>query len=192
MAVASCSSSYSPHLDSQAIELTTCILLLQDYMPAASASRHTVLAEKRQAYLDLVQAAFKGGTDQLDQAVGLPNFLFSRRPCTDSPPFACSCQMWHQITIDIPRTRPNVPLWAMKPAQRVSLNYCARPFRSGLTIWYTFAGARTDPLRLGDEASGFWLCAGYQRPCHSLLPSLPLGLHQYVHNLFHCSDIDRI
>lgn len=28
-------------------------------------------------------------------------------------------QMWHQITIDIPRTRPNVPLWTMKPAQRV-------------------------------------------------------------------------
>lgn len=27
--------------------------------------------------------------------------------------------MWHQITIDIPRTRPNVPLWTMKPAQRV-------------------------------------------------------------------------
>lgn len=58
-------------------------------MPAASASRHTVLAEKRQAYLDLVQAAFKGGTDQLDQAVGLLNFLFSQRPCADSLSFAC-------------------------------------------------------------------------------------------------------
>lgn len=41
----------------------------QDYLPSTSASRHTVLSLKRQAYLDLVNTAFKGGTEGLDQAV---------------------------------------------------------------------------------------------------------------------------
>ena len=82
-----------------------------------------MLSEKRQAYLDLVNSAFKSGTEGLDQAVrrdsakrlDAPGAYLSRR---FSPP---GRQMWHQITIDIPRTRPNVPLWTMKPAQRVRL-----------------------------------------------------------------------
>ncbi|KAL7411818.1 rab-GTPase-TBC domain-containing protein, partial [Mrakia frigida] len=68
--------------------------LLLGYLPLPSAPRRTTLSRKRQEYMDLVRLAFRGGIKGLDQ------------------------QIWHQITIDIPRTRPGVQLWTQETAQR--------------------------------------------------------------------------
>ena len=59
--------------------------------------RATTLARKREEYASLVELAFARGRDGLDQ------------------------QIWHQIEIDVPRTRPGVQLWMQAATQRVSV-----------------------------------------------------------------------
>jgi len=68
--------------------------LLLGYLPLPSPSRISTLHRKRQEYESLVQAAFVRGRDGLDQ------------------------QIWHQIEIDVPRTRPGVRLWMEAGTQR--------------------------------------------------------------------------
>lgn len=58
--------------------------------------RIPTLDRKRQEYLNLVDITFKRGRENLDQ------------------------QIWHQIEIDVPRTRPGVQLWMQAATQRVS------------------------------------------------------------------------
>ena len=70
-------------------------LLLQGYLPLPASSRATTLARKRQEYLSLVELAFARNREGLDQ------------------------QIWHQIEIDVPRTRPGVKLWMHGSTQRV-------------------------------------------------------------------------
>ncbi|CED84754.1 tbc1 domain family protein [Phaffia rhodozyma] len=68
--------------------------MLLGYLPLPTAPRMTTLSRKRNEYQELSRLAFKNGTKSLDQ------------------------QIWHQIVIDVPRTRPGVPLWSMEPAMR--------------------------------------------------------------------------
>lgn len=58
--------------------------------------RTSVLARKRDEYASLVRLTFARGIEGLDQ------------------------QIWHQIEIDVPRTRPGVRLWMERGTQRVS------------------------------------------------------------------------
>ena len=58
--------------------------------------RISTLARKRKEYLNLVETAFSRRRENLDQ------------------------QVWHQIEIDVPRTRPGVQLWMQAATQRVS------------------------------------------------------------------------
>ena len=71
--------------------------LLLGYLPLNQSSRLTTLARKREEYTSLVNRTFASrGKEGLDQ------------------------QIWHQIEIDVPRTRPGVNLWMEAGTQRVS------------------------------------------------------------------------
>ncbi|CAE6444331.1 unnamed protein product [Rhizoctonia solani] len=61
--------------------------LLLGYMPLPSSMRLQTLQRKREEYGKLVKIAFARGREGLDQSI------------------------WHQIRIDVPRTRPGVRLW---------------------------------------------------------------------------------
>ena len=66
----------------------------QGYMPLSSNSRDATLARKRAEYHSMVETTFARGRDGLDQLI------------------------WHQIEIDVPRTRPGVRLWMLEATQR--------------------------------------------------------------------------
>ncbi|KZV69944.1 RabGAP/TBC [Peniophora sp. CONT] len=68
--------------------------MLLGYMPLHEPVREATLARKRAEYASLVELTFARGRDGLDQAI------------------------WHQIEIDVPRTRPGVPLWMHSTTQR--------------------------------------------------------------------------
>ncbi|GJJ06357.1 hypothetical protein Clacol_000548 [Clathrus columnatus] len=68
--------------------------LLSGYLPLSNQMRLNTLQRKREEYMSLVEAAFVRGRDGLDQ------------------------QIWHQIEIDVPRTRPGVRLWMEGTTQR--------------------------------------------------------------------------
>ncbi|KAF9050112.1 rab-GTPase-TBC domain-containing protein [Panaeolus papilionaceus] len=68
--------------------------LLLGYLPLPTPLRSSTLARKRTEYQDMVELAFGRGRDGLDQ------------------------QIWHQIEIDVPRTRPGVRLWMHAATQR--------------------------------------------------------------------------
>ncbi|KAJ6625885.1 rab-GTPase-TBC domain-containing protein [Mycena sp. CBHHK59/15] len=68
--------------------------LLLGYLPLPTPLRSTTLARKRGEYLSLVELAFARDREGLDQ------------------------QIWHQIEIDVPRTRPGVRLWMHGATQR--------------------------------------------------------------------------
>jgi len=63
-------------------------------MPLPTGLRSSTLERKRGEYQSLVDLTFAKGKDGLDQ------------------------QIWHQIEIDVPRTRPGVPLWMHSSTQR--------------------------------------------------------------------------
>ena len=69
---------------------------MQGYLPLSASTRTSVLSRKREEYANLVQLTFARGIEGLDQ------------------------QIWHQIEIDVPRTRPGVRLWMERGTQRVS------------------------------------------------------------------------
>ncbi|KAJ3762371.1 rab-GTPase-TBC domain-containing protein [Lentinula raphanica] len=68
--------------------------LLLGYLPLASPLRAATLARKRNEYTSLVEVAFARDREGIDQ------------------------QIWHQIEIDVPRTRPGVRLWMYGATQR--------------------------------------------------------------------------
>ncbi|KAI0355729.1 RabGAP/TBC [Trametes cingulata] len=68
--------------------------LLLGYLPLPKPTRASTLARKRREYASLVETTFARGREGLDQ------------------------QIWHQIEIDVPRTRPGVRLWMQGSTQR--------------------------------------------------------------------------
>ncbi|KAK6528056.1 GTPase-activating protein [Arthrobotrys megalospora] len=68
--------------------------LLLGYLPANSDRRVATLERKRKEYLDSAKQAFSRGEAGMDQTI------------------------WHQISIDIPRTNPHIPLYGHKTTQR--------------------------------------------------------------------------
>ncbi|KAG6375352.1 tbc1 domain family protein [Boletus reticuloceps] len=68
--------------------------ILLGYIPLPSNLRATTLARKRGEYLSMVELAFARDRQGVDQ------------------------QIWHQIEIDVPRTRPGVRLWMQASTQR--------------------------------------------------------------------------
>lgn len=128
----------------------------QGYLPLPSHLRTTTLARKREEYASLVELAFARGREGLDQ------------------------QIWHQIEIDVPRTRPGVQLWMQAATQRVTVSLCLlckAKFSPWLLPW---SEPRTDTLCLGDSAPCEWICTRHQRPRNAFLPSIFVLLHWCV------------
>lgn len=65
--------------------------LLLGYLPTSAERRIHTLSRKRNDYLDGVEQAFSSGLDQ---------------------------PMWHQISIDVPRTNPHIPLYGFPATQK--------------------------------------------------------------------------
>ncbi|WEW57964.1 GTPase-activating protein [Emydomyces testavorans] len=83
--------------------------LLLGYLPTNSERRVTTLERKRREYLDGVQQAFDRG----HSARG------SSSPTTaPGSGRALDEAIWHQISIDIPRTNPHIPLYGFEATQR--------------------------------------------------------------------------
>ena len=78
-------------------------------MPLPTRLRSSTLERKRGEYQSLVDLTFAKGKDGLDQ------------------------QIWHQIEIDVPRTRPGVPLWMHSSTQRVCIASHPLPTAIALT-----------------------------------------------------------
>ncbi|KAL7275541.1 GTPase-activating protein [Rhizina undulata] len=68
--------------------------LLLGYLPANGDRRIATLERKRKEFIDGVKQAFVRGTGGLDQTI------------------------WHQISIDVPRTNPHIPLYGFETTQR--------------------------------------------------------------------------
>jgi TBC1 domain family member 2 len=68
--------------------------LLLGYLPANSDRRVGTLERKRKEFIDGVKQAFSRGPSGLDQAI------------------------WHQISIDVPRTNPHLKLYGFETTQR--------------------------------------------------------------------------
>jgi len=68
--------------------------LLLGYLPLAANQRCSTLSRKRAEYQNLVDVTFAKGREGLDQSI------------------------WHQIEIDVPRTRPGIKLWMCQSTQR--------------------------------------------------------------------------
>lgn len=68
--------------------------MLLGYLPANSDRRINTLERKRKEFVDGVKQAFVRGTAGLDQTI------------------------WHQISIDVPRTNPHIPLYGFETTQR--------------------------------------------------------------------------
>lgn len=81
---------------------------MQGYLPLPTPTRQATLERKREEYKSLVELAFARDREGLDQ------------------------QIWHQIEIDVPRTRPGVRLWMHAATQRVRLPQSIRANRTYL------------------------------------------------------------
>ncbi|KAL1413223.1 GTPase-activating protein [Vanrija albida] len=132
--------------------------LLLNYLPLASQPRLATLQRKRKEYSQLVEQYFGRGPASLDQ------------------------QIWHQIEIDVPRTRPGAPLWSCPATQRAlerilyvwairhpasgyvqGINDLATPFFEVFLSAYVSvdpesfdAGALPAPILAAIEADAFW------------------------------------
>lgn len=93
--------------------------LLLGYLPTSSERRVATLERKRKEYLDGVRQAFERGT------------LGSEGPVASGPAGAASAPLtnrgrgrgldeviWHQISIDVPRTNPHLELYSYEATQR--------------------------------------------------------------------------
>ncbi|KAI0630103.1 RabGAP/TBC [Trametes polyzona] len=132
--------------------------LLLGYLPLPKATRTSTLARKRREYASLAETTFSRGREGLDQ------------------------QIWHQIEIDVPRTRPGVRLWMQGCTQRSlerilyvwairhpasgyvqGINDLATPFFQVFLSAYIDTDPEdfdtallTDNIRMAVEADTFW------------------------------------
>jgi TBC1 domain family member 2 len=77
--------------------------LLLSYLPTSSERRVTTLERKRKEYLDGVKQAFERG---------------SSNPAPSGRSRGLDEAIWHQISIDVPRTNPHIELYSYEATQR--------------------------------------------------------------------------
>ena len=85
--------------------------ILLGYLPTSSERRVATLERKRKAYLDGVDQAFSRG----NQMASVPT-----KPTVTSKPQSRGLDeaLWHQISIDVPRTSPHLQLYSYEATQR--------------------------------------------------------------------------
>jgi TBC1 domain family member 2 len=93
--------------------------LLLGYLPTSSERRVATLERKRKEYLDGVRQAFDRGTvgSQRSSAAGAPA-TSSATSSNTGRGRGLDEAIWHQISIDVPRTNPHLELYGYEATQR--------------------------------------------------------------------------
>jgi len=123
--------------------------LLLGYLPAQSERRITTLERKRKEYLDGVKQAFGEGSMTAHQSTnsGLAG-LASNPPVTAGRGRGLDEALWHQISIDVPRTNPHLPLYQYDATQR--------SLERVLYVWALRHPASGYVQGINDLATPFW------------------------------------
>ena len=159
--------------------------LLLGYLPTNSERRVAALERKRKEYLDGVRQAFSEGTSATQKATssGLAG-LSSKPPVTTGKGRGLDEAVWHQISIDVPRTNPHIPLYQFEATQRSlerilyvwAIRHPASGYVQGINdlatpFWQVFLGTYITDLNIEDgmdpgqlpkpvldavEADSFW------------------------------------
>ncbi|KAJ8605046.1 hypothetical protein MRB53_041558 [Persea americana] len=85
--------------------------LLLGYLPTSSERRVAALERKRKEYLDGVRQAF-------ERPNGTPRTESFASPTLSAKPRGLDETIWHQISIDVPRTNPHLELYSYEATQR--------------------------------------------------------------------------
>ncbi|CAN8106022.1 unnamed protein product [Discula destructiva] len=123
--------------------------LLLSYLPTSSERRVATLERKRKEYLDGVRQAFDKGTGSTGS--GATSGKAASRGLDEA--------VWHQISIDVPRTNPHIELYGYEATQRSlerilyvwAVRHPASGYVQGINdlvtpFWQTFLGVYvTDP-----------------------------------------------
>ncbi|KAI9704592.1 MAG: GTPase-activating protein [Bogoriella megaspora] len=91
--------------------------LLLGYLPTSSERRVSTLERKRKEYLDGVRSAFAGGTAGSEGPVA-PNSIGPSPVINKGRGRGLDEAIWHQISIDVPRTNPHIELYGYEATQR--------------------------------------------------------------------------
>ena len=159
--------------------------LLLGYLPTNSERRMSTLERKRKEYLDGVRQAFDTGTTNSRQSssTGLAG-LASNPPINAGRGRGLDEAIWHQISIDVPRTNPHIPLYGYEATQRSlerilyvwAIRHPASGYVQGINdlvtpFWQVFLGTYITDLNIEDgmdpgqlpkpvldavEADSFW------------------------------------
>ncbi|PGH11214.1 hypothetical protein AJ80_07219 [Polytolypa hystricis UAMH7299] len=89
--------------------------LLLGYLPTNSERRVATLERKRKEYLDGVRQAFERGTAPSNRSGDAAS---ATSVSSTKPRRGLDEAIWHQISIDIPRTNPHIPLYGYEATQR--------------------------------------------------------------------------
>jgi hypothetical protein len=92
--------------------------LLLGYLPTNSERRVSTLERKRNEYLDGVRQAFDRGNVDSNAAAAGPIHSNSPVASNQGNRRGLDETIWHQISIDIPRTNPHIPLYSYEATQR--------------------------------------------------------------------------
>ncbi|GAB7347649.1 hypothetical protein MBLNU459_g4517t1 [Dothideomycetes sp. NU459] len=93
--------------------------LLLGYLPTSSERRVATLERKRKEYLDGVRQAFEKGTAANDAAVVVGVGGTAASPVTKrGKGRGLDEAIWHQVSIDVPRTNPHLELYSYEATQR--------------------------------------------------------------------------
>ncbi|OJD14559.1 hypothetical protein AJ78_05109 [Emergomyces pasteurianus Ep9510] len=152
--------------------------LLLGYLPTNSERRVAALERKRKEYLDGVRQAFERGNSTVDKpgGAGSASNVGTGRGLDEA--------IWHQISIDIPRTNPHIPLYGYEATQRSlerilyvwAIRHPASGYVQGINdlvtpFWQVFLGAYITDLNIEEgmdpgqlpkavldavEADSFW------------------------------------
>ncbi|PSR85924.1 GTPase-activating protein gyp1 [Coniella lustricola] len=125
--------------------------LLLSYLPTSSERRVTTLERKRKEYLDGVKQAFDQGAGSTGSSAPISAKGGGNRGLDEA--------VWHQISIDVPRTNPHIELYGYEATQRSlerilyvwAVRHPASGYVQGINdlvtpFWQTFLGVYiTDP-----------------------------------------------
>ncbi len=159
--------------------------LLLGYLPTTSERRMSTLERKRKEYLDGVRQAFDTGAmnSRQSSSTGLIS-LASNPPINAGRGRGLDEAIWHQISIDVPRTNPHIPLYGFEATQKSlerilyvwAIRHPASGYVQGINdlvtpFWQVFLGAYITDLNIEDgmdpgqlpkavldavEADSFW------------------------------------
>jgi TBC1 domain family member 2 len=159
--------------------------LLLGYLPTNSERRILALERKRKEYLDGVRQAFDTGTISNGQLLSASLSGLASDPAINAGRGrGLDESIWHQISIDVPRTNPHIPLYGFEATKRSlerilyvwAIRHPASGYVQGINdlvtpFWQVFLGTYITDLNIEDgmdpgqlpkpvldavEADSFW------------------------------------